>query len=289
MVFGFLYSSVTYAVHFYADALYWQASETVDWSLTNNLNRSNQRVAYNTIAFDYDPGFRIGIGLPNEKWSSRFIYTRFHSKANEATNGNVVSAFIGSKVLQPFYQAGQARFKIDFNMFDADIYKAIMVDESLIITPLIGLKGGWINQDVDAGFQGAVNVEERISNDFYGVGPKAGVEAKWIFFNNNRFQYGFVSDVFAAYLWGHWSIHDLLYQNNSVIKFDTVAGKRDFGAFAAQALIGIQLDYNHQYSINLGYEISDWFNQYQVLDDATGAHSNDLILQGLTLALHCQF
>lgn len=33
------------------------------------------------------------------------------------------------------------------------------------------------------------------------------------------------------------------------------------------------------------YEINDWFEQFQIFDDATGAHNNDLILQGLTVQL----
>ncbi len=48
---GLLFSSMAHAIDFYADALYWQASESAEWALTNNLNTTNQVVSYKTIGF----------------------------------------------------------------------------------------------------------------------------------------------------------------------------------------------------------------------------------------------
>lgn len=38
--------------------------------------------------------------------------------------------------------------------------------------------------------------------------------------------------------------------------------------------------------VKVAYEVSDWFNQYQVFDNTTGARNNDLVLQGLTVGLN---
>ena len=56
------------------------------------------------------------------------------------------------------------------------------------------------------------------------------------------------------------------------------------GAFELQGLVGLNLHYKNA-DVKVGYEVSDWFNQYQVFDDGTGTHTNDLVLQGLTVSL----
>ena len=56
-----LFSSIAHAIDFYADALYWQASESAEWALTNNLNSVDQVISYKTIGFNFAPGFRVGI------------------------------------------------------------------------------------------------------------------------------------------------------------------------------------------------------------------------------------
>jgi hypothetical protein len=281
---GLLCSSLAYAVEFYADALYWQASETVDWSLTNNLSLPNQVIAYNTIDFDFAPGFRVGAGINKNDWYGRVLYTHYHVKENESVQGNVVSAFIPGKFAQGLYKSGQVDFKIDYNMVDIDLYKQIQVGESFLLRPIIGLKGGTINQQVNTQFQGGITVLERVSNDFTGFGPKAGIESRWVFYKANDIAYSLAADVSTALMWGKWSIKDNLTQSNSSLPSSLRVGKRNMGAFEVQGLVGVNVHYKNA-DLKIGYEAQDWFNQYQVFDDGTGTHANDLVLQGLTVAL----
>ena len=286
---GLLFSSSWgYAIEYYADALYWQASETVDWSLTNNLNLLNQRISYNTIAFHFAPGFRIGAGLQNEDWNAQLFYTYFHVKEIDSAQGNVISAFIPSKFAEGIYQRGQVNFTIDLNMVDFDLYKQIKVGEHLILHPIIGLKGGTINQQVNSRFQGSLIVFESVTNDFSGFGPKVGIDGRWIFYKTNGVQYSLAAEISSAFMWGKWSIHDNMTQSNSFLSSSVQVGKRNMGALELQGLIGINLHYKNA-NVKIGYEVADWFNQYQVFDDGTGTHTNDLVLQGLTVAftLHC--
>ena len=280
---GLFFSSIAYAIDFYADALYWQASETVDWALTNNLRLPNQIIAYKTIDFDFAPGFRIGAGLQKEDWNIRAFYTRYNVQAKATTHDNVISAFMPSKFVETFYQTAQVDFTIDYNIFDLDLYKSIPVGESLILNPLIGLKGGAINQHINTGYQGLVSVLEQVTNNFTGFGPKIGLESQWSFYKKNNMQYSLIAHVATSYMWGKWSIYDTLTRNDSAQIGSVIVGKRDLGALALQGLVGINVDYKN-FSMNIGYEISDWFNQFQVFDNATGTHTNDLVLQGATLA-----
>lgn len=281
-----LCSSYAYATatEFYAEALYWQASETVDWALTNDFNLPNQVIAYKTIAFNFSPGFRIGVGLQKDDWQARVLYTRFNTEAKASTSGNVISAFMPSKFVETFYRTGNVKFNIDFNMFDVDLLKNIHAGESLLLNPVIGLKGGTINQQLNIGYQGNVSVWERVTNNFSGLGPKVGIESRWNFYNNNDYQLNLAADFASSFMWGKWSIHDVLTESNSLDIGATHVGKRDMGALGLQGFVGINLIHHH-FSVKIGYEVSDWFNQFQVFDNAVGTHTNDLVLQGATVGL----
>lgn len=277
-----LFSSMAHAIDFYVDALYWQASESVDWALTNNLNSADQIVSYKTLGFDFAPGFRVGVGLDTQDWGGRFLYTDYSTRTNDSTSGTVISGFQAGKFVQTFSNTAQINFAIDFNMFDVDLYKELHVNESLLFRPLVGLRGGWINQSINSYFQGAIDYTEMINNDFSGIGPKIGVEGQWSFYQKDDYRYSLIVNFVSSYMWGSWDINDSLTQSNSSQISQMLVGERDFGAIAVQGLVGVSLDY-HGYFVELAYEVSDWLNQYQVFDNTTGARNNDLILQGLTL------
>ena len=86
-------------------------------------------------------------------------------------------------------------------------------------------------------------------------------------------------------MWGDWAINDTLTRSNSSQLSQVFVGKRDFGALAVQGLMGVNLNYKNA-SLKIAYEASDWFNQYQVFDNGSGTHTNDLVLQGITFALN---
>lgn len=291
-----LFSSSVHALTFFFDPLYWRATESVDWELSNNLNSTNQNITYKTIAFDFKPGFRVGVDYEAACWNTKFYYTKYYTKANDSDNGNLTSAFLAAKNIQTnpldpsldfFYQSGQVNFTINFNMIDWDVGKRFYVTDRIVLRPLVGLKGGWINQTINTNFQGRISVIENIKNDFKGIGPKVGVEGRLEFFCINNYQFDVVADFATSYLWGHWTIKDVL--NDSAQKSYIIGvSDHDFGALAFQGMIGASLAYK-QFSMTLGYEINDWLNQCQIFDDATGAHNNDLILQGITLRLAFDF
>ncbi len=281
---GLLFSSLGHSMEFYGELLYWQPSETVDWSLTNNLNLPEQKISYNTIAFPFAPGFRVGVGQQSDEWNSRLFYTYYHAKEQDRADGNVISAFIPGKFAESIYQSGSVNFSIDFHMLDVDFYKQIIVGDELILRPFFGIKGGVINQQINTRFQGSITVVEKVSNDFSGLGPKVGIDGQWVFYKKDRIQLSLAGEASSAFMWGNWSINDHMTQSNSSLISSVQLGKRQMGALQLHGLIGINLNYKKA-NINIGYEVSDWFNQYQVFDDGTGTHTNDLVLQGLTLTL----
>ena len=156
-----------------------------------------------------------------------------------------------------------------------------------MLRPIIGLRGGWIDQSIDTAFQGSQSVTENIKNDFTGIGPKVGIDGKLTVAGDDDYQLNVVANFASAYLWGHWDIKDVLYDSNGRM-IDIATKDRHEGELALQALLGVSLDYK-QLSVKLGYEINDYLNQMQIFDDASGGHKNDLILQGVTLRFTYHF
>lgn len=285
-----LFSANLYAVEFFFEPFYWRTTELFDWVLVNDLSTPNQQVTYQTTSFDYDPGFKVGIGYACP-WDIQFSYTWFHTATSDNATGNVRSQMIGGFLARPsgnfFYQSGQINFKIDYNMFDLDFGDTFQINRDLSLSPLIGIKGGWIHQTLNTSFQGAFSIDETVKQKFTGVGPKIGIGTKVGFFSFEDLKLNALADFAAAFMWGHWSFSDVatLSTGRTII-----AGldSRNFGSLTAQAIFGVSADYQC-FSMKLSYEIDDWFDQFQIVDDVTGGHNNDLIFQGVTLKLAYDF
>lgn len=287
------FTTLLFAAHINAldvsvDPLYWYATETIDWALNNNLSTPSQIITYYTVDFDFDPGFRVTVGT-DRTWQNNLSYTRFYTTTNSSATGNLTSTFLGGKIAQgsTFFNSGQVHFKINYNMFDWDLSQRIYASDAIVFRPSLGLRGGWINQHVVTNFQGSVTITESVKNDFWGIGPKAALETKWLLHKSNTYNYGIIGVFTVAYLWGTWDITDEL-NEPSGYRIVTNVGNRNLGAFAAQCLLGVEIAYQ-RFSLKFGYELVDWFDQYQILDDGTGARNVDLLLQGLTLSLQYKF
>lgn len=276
--------------------LYWRASEGVDWELSNNLNSANQNIAYRSYAFNYAPGIRVGMYWDKKTWNTEIYYTHFYTTTSDSAAGNLTSTFLGGKMTQSntlnpslnfFYQTGQASMTINYNIFDWNVGKNFHPTETLTLRPLIGLEGGGIYQTINSHFQGNVSVTENIKNNFLGLGPKAGIDANLVLFHSNNTAYSIVTNLATSYLWGRWNISDNLYANTgSTTNIHT--SSRNFAALAFQGLLGFKFTRDN-FAVKLSYEINDWLNQCQIFDDATGAHNNDLYLQGFTLSFSYAF
>ena len=286
-----VFSTNTYALDLFIDALYWQATEVVDWALGNNLNPSQQDVYYLTNTFDTKPGFRVGVGHQGS-WDTKFYYTQYFTSTDDSATGNLTSTFLGGKSIEKknndfFFNSGNVKQSIHFNMFDWDLGKHVEVDQWLLLRPIVGVKGGWIDQTIITNFNGPLSITENSKNNFNGIGPKVGIESVITFFNKNPVQLSLIANFTSSYLWGKWSISDVLH-STSRDSYTVETPSRIVGALVLEGLIGAKLDY-HKFSMKLSYEINDWFDQYQVFDDGTGEHNNDLILQGLTFGLNYRF
>jgi len=301
IVLGFIFAlskatAATFDV--YADALYWQTTETVDWALVISPSSTNsQKVTFETICFHWNPGFRVGVGFTElcDCWDTQFSYTYFRAHATNHTKGDKIrSNFFGPKLsLVGFFQEANIKTRIDYNIFDWELGRLFYPTPCISFRPMIGLKGGWIDQTLNTSWKKTVDIfnilifpvtaTENVTNNFWGIGPQGGVNGRWFFTE----YFSLVGDFAAAFMWGHWSFSDQYVDSlisNIVIKEDD----RNFGALMLQGFIGLGFDFPC-FSLKVGYEVQDWFNQYQVFDLGTGGQNQDLLLQGLTAHVRFDF
>ena len=286
-------------VEVFADFIYWYTGETVDWSFTLEQNPDSFIDSFKTFGFDWAPGFRVGLGynMLHDQWDTKASFTWFQSKASGQTNGVVTPAFFAARLslLEPF-STGKASIHIHYNIFDWDLGRCFFVSKYLLLRPSIGLKGGWINQNIYTYWTKPsvlFTAHENLKQRFTGGGPKGGAAAKWCFRNIQRQSFSIFGQIETGYLWGHWSIQDQ-FIDDFFTKISTNTSPRDFGSYMIHGFLGIGWDCNFDHDRNhfgwkLGYEIEDWLNFCQIFTDSSGSQNNDLIFQGLNLGLSVDY
>lgn len=275
----------------FLEALEWRATETNNWVYLNSLTVPNQTLNYKTIQFNYSPGIRVGAFYEKEATDLLFAFTHYYTSTNDSAVGNMQPSFLGSVTAKPaaayLYSSGQVNQSIKYNILDLDLGKSFHPTEIIMLHPILGLMGGWIDQNINAQYQGSTSSNEQIVNDFKGIGPKFGVDTEINLLSYHNVQPNLFASVAASYLAGYWNIRD----TTSVIPVKNIAvtgSNPHMGAVTLQGAIGFKFDYK-KLQVKLAYEINDWRDQCQFFDNDTGAHNNDLILQGLTLGITYKF
>ena len=283
--------------------LYLQPSETVDWAFTTSTKPNKFKTAYKTFSFDWAPGYRIGLGynMLHDHWDTKASYTWFQSKAKSKTKGAVTSAFLGGRLslLEPF-ETGKGSLNMTFNMFDWDLGRSFLISEHFIVRPLIGARGGWINQTIHSYWTKRrfldlffISARENIKHRFKGIGPKGGFHSKWCFGDIQKATFSIIGEVETSYLWGHWSIEDKYFDNLST-QISIRTANRNFGAFVLRSFLGLRWDANfncdtYHFSSKLGLDIENFFDQFQIFSNTSGSQNNNLILQGLSASARLDF
>lgn len=294
----------------FADVLYWHPSEFIDWAYVLVQQTNSGSATYKALSFEWELGFRAGVGynMGHDRWDTQFYYTHYEADTSDSAHsstGGIYSAFLGNKTQSPLlpqtYQRAKIKWNLNYNIFDWDLGRSYFVSKSLVLRPLVGLKGGWIDQSLhskwytdnlfDLGIR--LGAKENLKNEFAGIGPKGGFTSKWILGKSSSWFFSLFGDFSAAYLWGDWEVKDHfidIYDQKDTVKVP----KRRFGSLVVQAFMGVGFDVNFRhdrshFSCKAGWEVQDWFDQYQIFDNGTGAHMNDLILQGLTVDMRLDF
>lgn len=286
-----LITSAAHASGFFIDALRWHVTETNNWVYDNSLTVPAQTLNYRGIEFNDSTGFRLGTFYEKNKNDVLLTFTHLNTTAHDSASGNLQPSFIGSVTAKPshayLYNTGQVSHKINYNIVDFDLGHQFYPIQAIMLHPFLGMMGGLIGQTISAQYQGPTSTDEELINDYKGFGPKVGIDTDIRLFNYHQIQPILFASFATSYLLGYWNISD----TTNAVPGNTVnvAGANPrMGSLTLQGAIGFKFEYK-QFQIKLAYEINDWRDQCQFFDNDTGAHNNDLILQGLTLGISYKF
>lgn len=286
-----LISSTTQANGVFIDALRWRMTETNNWVYDNSLTVPNQVLNYRGIEFNNSTGVRLGTWYEKNKNDVLLAYTHLNTTAHDSASGNLQPSFIGSVTAKPshayLYSTGQVSHKINYDIIDFDLGHQFYPTQAIMLHPFLGIMGGWISQTISAQYLGSTSTDEQLINNYKGFGLKAGVDTDIQLFNYHQIQPILFASFATTYLLGSWNISD----TTNAVPGNTVnvtGANPRMGSVTMQGAIGFKFEYK-QFQVKLAYEINDWRDQCQFFDNDTGAHNNDLILQGLTLGINYKF
>ncbi|MCB1110061.1 MAG: hypothetical protein KDK64_03705 [Chlamydiia bacterium] len=177
-----------------ADILYWHAKAGgTEYAITLNSSDFPQKGNVKDCDFSWDFGFRFGIGhfLGNQDWDLYLNYTHYDTSDTESTHELVDSPNPGGG---NFRGISHAKFNavIDHNALDLTLGKHYFISQKLSFHPFIGVKSAWLDQkykyqgndDINA-LQTAFAIAGRVHNkvvskcDWWGIGPKFGMDSEW--------------------------------------------------------------------------------------------------------------
>jgi hypothetical protein len=272
------------------------------------------------VDFGWNWGFKVGGGynmMKHDEWDTQLYYTWFRaSKEEEAgvptsvlvpnESGTLTDVAVDSLYTFPqsigtydannIFKNGEIDWHINFNMFDWELGRGYMVSKHLMLRPHVGIKGGWIHQNIHGHFNSFVDARRtyHFKNNFWGVGPSGGVNTKWELGNWSSHYFSFCGDFMAAYMYGRVNNH--FEQNDpSFNEIELKAEDRHLGQTMLQAFLGFGWDTNFNddqchFCLRLGYEYQHWFNQLQSFTNFEYHRENfDLTLQGGTLDVRLDF
>ena len=292
-----------------ADFLAWYASEEVAsiWADVVTIGNNTSSWGAPGFNFKWDCGFRIGLGrhFANDSWDSAIYWTWFFTDARhslfssaEVTIGpEFYAAFLNGDARDETPRKMSAKWSLFFNMFDWELGSSHWVSKAVFLRPFIGIKGGWINQLIQAKYYDLIVDEvatgnwgkEHLKNNFWGIGPLGGINSKWKVCDCGSYFFNLFGDFSMAGMWGTWICSDVY--KNTLSETSSVNTKNsNLGTLMFKGFMGMGWDASKgkvHFSAKIGYEMQLWLNQLRIATFQLQRLHSDITLQGLTF--HCQF
>jgi len=282
-----------------ADGFLWKAFiGGSDYAVTNSVISSSILAGDTKRAdFRWRWGFRAELGyrLPHDDWDAAVNYTRFHDKSDRS----VVSPPGGTLVplIAPFsnFAAGAAasiRWHLLYQNFDADLRKSYFLSRHFSVSPFFGMRNTWINQGYRTRYADPNGVppdsqiiEVFAKQDFWGIGPLAGLNSEWHITSQWWLFGSFIGSVLAA----NYDISSRLL-NDSSVQDDIKASTKRMSPNIQGALgIGWHMNFNRRrnhIAVRLSYEAQYWWKQNLTINYLENSSYYPIARNGEDLGFH---
>lgn len=288
-----------------ADLLFWNLKEGgSDYALPYKENPRIPSGKAKHAHFNWNFGFRTGAGyhFEHDAWDWLLNFTWFHAHANNSAHRDHGSGLSPQKgVLLPFpVTKMHSHWHVHYYVLDLEVGRRYFVSKYLAIRPQFGIESAWIPQrrrytlrDDDLFGQNIYG-----KNNFWGIGPRAGVEGAWYFGRH----FSLISALSGCLQWGHFKDHlkETALSSGKKTRIVDVDGSFHRLAPNVQMRLGAGWDgdinegINHL-GISLSYELQYWWRQNQFLNEEQPISTSfqheamDLSLNGVTLNVRFDF
>lgn len=263
------------------------------------------------VDFDWDWGFRFGLGynFDHDSWDTYLNYTYFNSadgsRLNVGANGSVIPLRGASSqvtgLTDPCATSASSNYDFEFNNLDLELGRNYFVSHSLSFRPFIGVRSSWLELDQGVQYTGgtftANTYHVKDSNDFWGLGPRAGLNSNWFLGNG----FSIFGDLSGSLLFGYFQVnHKEWYSLAPLTNKLRINGNMHRFTPNAQMSLGLAYDKyvnnNKQHvGVTLGYEVNYYWRVNQMIVDNDQAQlqfnreSEDASMYGLTLEVRFDF
>ncbi len=255
--------------------------------------------------FRWRGGFRMELGyhFPHDLWDVVANYTWFHDHSDKSVSSPGGGTIV--PLLSPYSAFGAdatagIRWNLRFQNFDLDLRRCYFLSQSFSIAPFFGLRNTWINHDYTAHYTNPtgdfIHIDVRGKQDFYGIGPVAGLGSEW----HIGSQWWFFSNFAGAILAGDYDVSSRVMHANIVFKNLTANTERMSPTLSGALGVGWHMNFNrdrNNVAVRLCYEGQYWWKQNLTIDYASEAYTpyqvirvgEDLGMHGFTLDLLFDF
>jgi hypothetical protein len=188
------------------------------------------------------------------------------------------------------FSGATSDWNLRMNMLDLEASHHFNPSKSLTLTPKVGIKGGTIRQSINISWNAFFppNPTEKLNNNFFGIGPSFGLDAKWAVTKH----FGVVGSVGTALMYGRWNVSDMftapgLFRFFPPTTISTSMTQAKLGTLMMDYFFGLEWLYEGRSRINiqLGYEMQYWPSQLRLVAVQQLPTSGDLTIQGATCGI----
>jgi len=292
-----------------ADFLYWTAAEEgLDFSYKaqgtpGELPAKDVKIA--EFSQPWNTGFRVGLGyrFPHDCWQAKGYVTQFRT-----TNPADISAKPGAFIMPNLGQlpgftsfvCSSGNWHLKYTLFDLELLRSFFPSKALALTPFLGARFAWINQNVHVRFPkssegNTATLDLKGHNNYGGGGLRLGSNGQFFLAKYVSF---FGSCAFSL-LSGHFDVKT--HVNSKTATLFSGEGKPHRLRANCELRAGAQGTiplYREQAFLTLGltYDMVFWFAQNQLLNFFSSGSaldvrhgSGDLTLQGISVCTRLDF
>ncbi len=165
--------------------------------------------------FEWDFGFNVGLGyrIPHDRWQLLLQFTSFqtHNDANKKAKSRYVFFPIWLSSVSPnnlYASEVKEHWRLHLGLLDALLSRPFLATKTITLIPQVGVRYGSARQKFNLEYRGgnfSQEIEVRMKNKFWGLGPYAGLTCEYGFAKN----FCLFAKGAASLLYGEFYLHQV--------------------------------------------------------------------------------